>query len=238
MRTRLLFQLHMMIFAAVCLFFTLAAYAKEVHVNVNDISKSAPISVTGELVFTDTGSVTMPYFMILHGSARNVSPKAVLLMAISIEIDICDSASQHAYKQDFFFTPKPLLPGDVHDIQLSFSRFGQKNGEIPEASISATATSKFVQFADGSTWGDAQAAQDTLKLRRSTLQKLSVLRKIYEDHGDQGFADELLRADGPPLPAVSYLTGIQQQGGIEAAERAAWTMLDSAQRNASATGSN
>jgi hypothetical protein len=73
---------------------------------------------------------------------------------------------------------------------------------IPEPGNSATPTAsariKFVQFSDGSTWGEREYAAHVRHLRRATLDKLESLEQLYLDGGEKAFMDALEEPTGLP----------------------------------------
>jgi len=59
----------------------------------------------------------------------------------------------------------------------------------------AEAHAEFVQFGDGSSWGNADAATNEFGLRQKTLAELDLLEHFYEQGGESAFLDELAKAD-------------------------------------------
>jgi hypothetical protein len=58
---------------------------------------------------------------------------------------------------------------------------------------------EFVQFVDGSTFGDLARAKDVFVSRTSTLLMLRNLDQTYSDQGEQKFRTRLLQAQSPAL---------------------------------------
>jgi hypothetical protein len=57
--------------------------------------------------------------------------------------------------------------------------------------VTASAEIEFVQFQDGSTWGDADVETKAFEKRSATLHKLESLQRVYADQGEKAFLDAL-----------------------------------------------
>jgi hypothetical protein len=104
------------------------------------------------------------------------------------------------YSQEYFFADA-LAPGHVEVNHSPEQRFGTPlvNGEpVPyrkDPHPTAQAHAEFVQFSDGSTWGDADSATNVLSLRRKTVEELDLLEHLYEQAGESAFLEEFAQAD-------------------------------------------
>ena len=76
---------------------------------------------------------------------------------------------------------------------------------------SASAQVEFVQFSDGSTWGDVEVAKDDLKARRASLQELKALERIYIESGEQAFREELSKQTD--LPCINSVQSACKDDG-------------------------
>jgi hypothetical protein len=77
---------------------------------------------------------------------------------------------------------------------------------------------RFVQFADGSTFGDPAEARDVLALRETILRGLRELNQSYAEHGVQGFTAKL--KEQSPFSATAPFSQIltkYSEGGVQAA---------------------
>src|SRR4029077_14601171 len=79
-----------------------------------------------------------------------------------------------------------------------------------------TASVLFVQYADGSFWGDKEEANTVLAVRKETIGRLMALASIYREKGETAFVDAL--SERTDLPAVSSLEDFCQHnnntGGV------------------------
>jgi len=75
----------------------------------------------------------------------------------------------------------------------------------PQA-LNAVGKPVFVQFADGSTWGEREAWQGVLHDRSKALDRLLSLQQTYRTRGEKDFVEELIKpaqdAETDLLPAV------------------------------------
>jgi hypothetical protein len=153
---------------------------------IQDLSdKGGPIQISG--------------YMLLGYEVKNVSTKSILLLIVRLEASGGLGRDQK-YSQEYFFAD-PLGPGQVEVNHEPEHRYGTSvvNGEpVPykkDRHPAAQAHAEFVQFSDGSTWGDADSATDVLSIRRQTLEELDLLEHLYEQAGEGAFLDEFARTD-------------------------------------------
>lgn len=74
----------------------------------------------------------------------------------------------------------------------------------------ATASIIFVQFADGSTWGDAEAAKDALHQRQAAWDKLKALANTLRSRGERQFVAELTQPVEPGSPGEVYVGSVRR----------------------------
>jgi hypothetical protein len=116
----------------------------------------------------------------------------------------------YTYQNDHFFSSGILHPGKAEGIRSSPLRFGAStvNGQpVPEHASSAPAATAqviFVQFVDGSTWGDSDAGREPVVVRNQTLQELGRLQRVLGEAGKQALKNELFKSDNP-LPCISSI---------------------------------
>jgi hypothetical protein len=186
---------------------------RRVKYQLADISDAhSPVHVTGYVTFSDDPSKITRFSYRVDALARNVSNKKVMLLCIHFRTDGGSiSGLDHPYKKDYFFSKDGLVPGLAEVVHSQLLSFGESivNG-IPEhvadpfaLKPEATAKIEFVQFTDGSTWGDPDAGEDVLKVRRDTIDELRVLDYTYEESGAQSFRDELSKEMF--LPTINVL---------------------------------
>jgi hypothetical protein len=185
-------------------------FVEQIKMKVTDASDSgSPITLSGEVVFTDAQTSPTPYSFQATASATNVSGRDILLVVVSFEV-----TGTHKFdlletdQQDYFFSPHPLRPGAAQEFDPFSARYGPSAGRTdPEQTEpQATARLEFVQFADGSIWGDADSAEQTMEFRKETLTELNMLQKVYRSGGGQAFTEELSKPS--ILPAINALKDV------------------------------
>jgi len=163
--------------------------------------KTSPISTAGQVVFRCDSSKTMPFSYGRSIFAKNTSQRAVLFMAIHIEATGAGGPpDDFTYTEDYLFSD-PLQPGSVETRNFPAQSFGTsvngnpKTCSRPDPEPTASATLEFVQFSDGSIWGDKDVAWFALDARSKAVSELDWLEHVYEQRGNDPFLEELARAD-------------------------------------------
>jgi hypothetical protein len=172
----------------------------EQRMEIQDMSdKGSPIQVSGYMMLRHDSSNPFPFSYEESTSVKNVSAKSILLMVVHLEAT-SGPGSDERYSQEYFFADA-LAPGQVEVNHEPERKFGVAvvNGEPlsykRDPHPAAQAHAEFVQFSDGSTWGDADSAEHLLEARRQTLAELNRLEHLYEQAGESAFLDEFARAD-------------------------------------------
>lgn len=79
----------------------------------------------------------------------------------------------------------------------------EEPNQADEAKI--TGSVLFVQFVDGSTWGNRKEGETVLVERRNSVDKLQALASLYRDKGEAAFINDLLRpSDLPVILSLQY----------------------------------
>ena len=187
------------------------------------------MAISGVLVLNDDGPEATPYSLDLHETAKNISDKPIQLLVIQTSHSSDPDASPiYTYSNDYFFSPKILGSGNVADISIAGLRYGPRHETSSPPRFSPTAEVIYVEFADGTHWGDPESAQHLYQIRASTLVELHTLKNAYESGGDEAFVGALLRAENHTLPGTGGLQSLYDSSGLEAAEIRAWEMLEAA----------
>jgi hypothetical protein len=183
----------------------------ERRMKLQDVSaEGSPISVSGYVTYRYDDSKKFPFSYRENISAKNVSGKSVLLMVMHLEAE-GTPGSDETFSQEYFFGPA-LEPGGVEVHDEPGASFGQAVNGIPlvdsehDPHAVASVRVEFVQFGDGSTWGDADSARTVLHMRSETLAQLDRLEHIYEQAGEDAFLEEFARVDDY-LSVFSQLKG-------------------------------
>jgi hypothetical protein len=172
----------------------------EQRLEIQDTSdKGSPIQISGYMTLRYDSENRLPFSYEESTSVKNVSAKSILLMVVRLEASSGPSQDEK-YSQEYFFGDA-LAPGQVEVNNNPEQRFGAAvvNGEpLPykkDPHPAAQAHAEFVQFSDGSTWGDADSATGVLELRRKTLEELDLLEHLYEQADESAFLEEFAQAD-------------------------------------------
>ena len=156
-------------------------------------TQAAPVVLQGTLTLPADPSESVRYSYHTHLSATNESGKSILLLIVSIDIEGQGILTDI---RDYFFARALFEPNAKEEFDRFATPFptsnvvNQGNPEIPKA----TARVVFVQFADGSSWGDRNDnAQNTLRDRWLSWQKLRSLKQTYDTLGKDAFVGELTK---------------------------------------------
>ncbi|HEV2470822.1 MAG TPA: hypothetical protein VGS78_16645 [Candidatus Sulfotelmatobacter sp.] len=137
---------------------------------------------------------------------KNTSEKAILLFGATIsEVGrysspdgrraALGSGSTYRLEDDRFFSEKLIEPGEsllLRDTKPGVPSVGCCVNPLSETHApSAEYRLYFVQFADGSVFGDPAEAKDSFAIRQIILRGLDRLLQSYEDGGEIGFASRL-----------------------------------------------
>jgi hypothetical protein len=165
-------------------------------------SHRSPIQITGYVTLQDNPAENIRSYWV-HASAKNTSKKGIAAWFASLETGGGGGPELNLKEShDYFFTGDVLAPNDAEAISAQSCSIrlvlrapnGNPDTEKVEGSAlhpTASVRVEFVQFTDGSIWGDRdQAAQVQLE-RRETLDKIKSLEQIYSKHGEKAFMDAL-----------------------------------------------
>lgn len=202
---------------------------------LHDISEhDSPLRVVGKVLFRANPNV-LTYEV--EAAVKNVSKKDVLSWSMLVRTS--DGVLHFTSSNDYFFTRDVLAP-DVSagvtsgPIRLVAHPQGdtppRKKGDSSNQSVTASAEIEFVQFQDGSTWGDSDIETEAFQARNATLQKLQSLQKVYAQLGEKPFLDAL--AEPTMLGCVERIhTDCKDNNGDSSCAREAIErMLDTATR--------
>jgi len=162
--------------------------------------RGTPVRVSGTISFQDDPSQAVRYTYRTDGVLLNVSRKGALLTVVHFGSSGGKAPRlDYSYEMDRFFGPAVLQAGGLERIKDPPISCGGPivNGKPlpeevgPDRHLRATAQVRFVQFADGSTWGDVDAGREFILSRRSTLGELKRLEKVLGAQGSDVFARDL-----------------------------------------------
>jgi hypothetical protein len=177
---------------------TFVAAQSESVLPVVDISEAgAPLRIAGRVTAKDQPSQVPRYSFEGDIEMSNVSGKPILLMVVTLEVVSALPVSlNYREERDYFFESKTLQPGASAKLQRGLGKFGEpsrKEDFAVEVKPSARARVTFVQFSDGSSWGDASAAEQVLRNRQLSLKQLELLDEDYRKRTGEEFLSEFLQ---------------------------------------------
>ncbi len=163
--------------------------------------------------------------------AKNISGKQVLLVVASLSLvgrhnhgSVRGPGDGATYLlcDDRFFAPGAIKPGDALTVwdgtpdkeRLECCLNPLDPVDVPKAEFRV----RFVQFADGSTYGDSSEARKDLTIRTAIIDGLRQLLQSYTQHGEQAFLSEMKQR--LPWSNTSIFAKIQtsyEQNGVRAA---------------------
>jgi hypothetical protein len=163
---------------------------------LRDISEhDSPLRVVGKVLFR-ANPIVRTYEV--EATVKNVSEKDVLSWSLLVRTS--DGMLHFTSLHDYFFTGDVLVPGgSARIISGPISLVAHPQGDIPtreerrssDRAVTASAEIEFVQFQDGSTWGDSDVETRAFQARSATLRKLQSLQRIYSELGEKAFLDAL-----------------------------------------------
>ncbi len=237
---------------ALCLCRSSAAQLEAITVPVIDKTGAAsPFQVSGRFLLQEA----------VHGNqlewswgqkvaVKNVSGKPVLLFVATLTEIGRYPKGQHAapgdgptyvIEDDRFFSENLIRPGEsltLRDTEPGAPSVACCINPLAEKSDPAARYHLgFVQFADGSTFGDPAEARDALALRETILRGLRELNESYAEHGEQGFTAKL--KEQSPSSATAPFRQIltkYRESGVQAALDEAREILATAEQHASMIG--
>jgi hypothetical protein len=171
---------------------------KESDIPIVELSKAhAPVRITGQITTKDQPSDVIRYSIAGDIDLKNVSTQPIILMVARIDvISGLPVDLNYSENEDYFFESKILQPGSAAKLRQVLSKFGEPQGSrnpLVVTKPSARARTIFVQFLDGSTWGETAAAKQPLWDRRESLRRLEILEENYRTQGEEGFLKSLLQ---------------------------------------------
>ena len=162
--------------------------------------------------------------MKVRASTTNVSSKSILLSIIKIEVESKDGSlaeTTYTREDEGFFTTPASEPNSRSNWEDQIGPFDHPVGE------GATAVAKvaFVQFVDGSTWGDRKVGIPFLRNREVEWNRLRFLADTLRSAGEADFVHELMKPC--QLPDICHLQSLYSADrGANAARAELGRMLE------------
>jgi hypothetical protein len=198
--------------------FGVLTFAQEHTVPLSSPSEpSAPVTLYGSLTAQEDHSTNeLDCSCTAHLSIVNASAKPIifLMTEVSVEIEgddivLARYASQDA--DDYFleadlFEPNSTKTADEKIVAFERRKISPETNFEPTR-LTAIARVLFVQFADGSTWGDLEVARTILDERATAWKELLTLDEAYRAEGGQRLL-ALLKKSSPGGPWLGSLTSL------------------------------
>ena len=178
--------------AAIMVLTAHAIFAQTPLALVDKSPQDAPVSLSGTAT---TGSDPQSR-LTFRISVRNLSEKDIILRVLRIEIfePSQQNGPRSVVRSDECFFGSQLFAAHSTDTieEAPYSPYEQPTPSVVEVA------SVFVQFADGSTWGDPDEGEEALADREVILKELADLAMTYQTEGAAQFGSLLmkLRPDG------------------------------------------
>jgi hypothetical protein len=218
-----------------CLSLSPASFAQQEPIDVpfDDAALTAsPITVTGKLSVQETVAANeVKSSWEENVNATNRFTKPILLLIGDLDAIGPHSNGGTLLTMEYFFGDA-ISPGET--FSLVKGTFGRgfccinplREAHEPKASFRLT----FVQFWDGSTFGDAAKAEDALANRDRTLKALRTLAQVATKHKQrfQSQLEQQLRLDDT-LGVFASIRETQEQKGTDAAIARTYKILDASE---------
>jgi hypothetical protein len=203
---------------------------------VDETDTGSPIAVIGQISLRET--IAANQVASSWGErvvAKNISTKPILLFVASLaELGRHGRGAfrgpgdgpTYILNDDRFFTKTVIQPGESLVLRDTTPDTAQveccvnplTRGSDPKAAFRVC----FVQFADGSSFGDPAEGKDALEIRRVILNGLRKLVQSYSDHGQAGLLTEMDQRSpwSATLPFAEIRASYEQNGAAAAIARA------------------
>jgi hypothetical protein len=204
---------------------------------VDKTAQGSPLSIVSERVVVDEELEGSQLRSSWGGKivAKNASEKPILLSVAGLSLagrhnrgSVRGPGDGATYflSDDRFFTTDTIEPGDTLRLWDATPRKGQSEccinpsdqPNVPRAEFRV----RFVQFADGSTFGDPSQAENDLAIRATITNGLRKLVQSYAEHGERAFTADLERVQAWSSSSVfaKIRTAYDAEGAIGALAQA------------------
>lgn len=166
-----------------------------VSAQIADLSASgAPVKISGHVIFEEDQSRLLPYLVSTSISFKNVSDTPILLNVVRLRFVTAHIKVTYLEQDDYYFQEVMLQPGSSTYLSIKLP-FGRSSAVYDARPIRPHADAKvvFVQFANGSKWGDSNVADRAINERKLALDSLESLSKISKNDSEQNFVRALMQ---------------------------------------------
>ena len=203
----------------------------------DDSSAGSPVSITGTVtLFFGFTSFLSPDSSTVDCSitGHNHASKSIIMSVVELKLTQPSGVlGESTFQRDVFFKPLTIsLPNS--DFTMWDPAMGTAF-DVPGTPTTPEAHAKviFLQFEDGSMWGDANAAARLIEKRPAVLAFLESLKSSYSTDGPDGLEKALARDPKPGTRSwgeLAYLRMIRDQAGINAVAETVDQQLATAER--------
>lgn len=200
---------------------------------IDSSSPGSPLSNVGTAILSEAlvdTRMTMQHTE--KWTARNISSKPILASVETLRVHYANGSDAEAgFEDDTYFHPVPVMPGE--DIEfasgppIADTRPLTTHDSRP---ASCEVIVRWVQFVDGTSFGDAAYAEHLFGLRAVILKELKRLHAVYQGDGLEQFSTQLQqRTNNAADGYVGHLRILQSRTGPQAALDALEMHLDTAE---------
>jgi hypothetical protein len=142
---------------------------------------------------------------------KNITSKEILAYVVEFE------STHTRFAHDYYFKRQGIIPNGLEDFELPPLPRLQKEPPIPMTGGKVL----WVQFVDGTEWGEHALGEKLLSIRQPMLHLISQMIDAYGRGGEEGFSQYLATAktsaDATESGFATHIWIMQQQSGTEGA---------------------
>jgi hypothetical protein len=189
-----------------------AAFAQERVVPFSDVSEhGSPLSLSASATFGSYQQVGMTFACKAEVSTRNVSAKPVLAFVVGFSHNSDVEAGYPNEFTEYYLFGAPMRPGETLDHEQFVGWTGTvrkpRQIEISAEELSVRGEVLFVQFADGTTWGDPDEGTSSVQWEKNAFEQLKNLVSVYESYGSAALTDKIKQEDSFTLGTLKQQYG-------------------------------
>jgi hypothetical protein len=195
----------------------------------DDSPAGGPVSITGTVTFRDSFNVDCSI------TGHNHSSKSIITSAVELKLTKpSGEPGQFMFDRDHFFKPLTIsLPNSdfiiSSDCQVGTELDVPRTPKTPEARARVI----FLQYEDGSVWGNAKVGAQLMAQRTEVLAFLKSLKSAYSADGPDGLGKAMAKDQKPGTMVWSKLAAlrmIRDASGISAVAETVEQNLATAER--------
>jgi len=171
----------------------------------DDSPPGSPISITGTMTFRDSLKIDCSI------TGHNHSSKSIITSAVEVKLTRpSGEPGQLLFQRDHFFKPLTISLPKSDFLITPECEMGTEL-DVPRRPTNPEAHAKvvFLQFDDGSTWGNPKIGQNLMEQRAEVLAYLQSLKSAYTNGGPAGLEQALEKNQKPGTMIWSKLTGLR-----------------------------